>query len=125
MIVDKLTEDNFLLFAMHHYDNTCPSVEEFEEDMKRFLYLKKLLTRYRINGDLRERLILNHIIILYNLFDKAATRMLFYKIDEHNWNALITFLVYLERMPDKVSEFDLVLADIELDKEIIKVLRNL
>lgn len=125
MIVDKLTEDNFLLFAMHHYDNTCPSVEEFEEDMKRFLYLKKLLTRYRINGDLRERLILNHIIILYNLFDKAATRMLFYKIDEQNWNALITFLVYLERMPDKVSEFDLVLADIELDKEIIKVLRNL
>lgn len=125
MIVDKLTEDNFLLFAMHHYDNTCPSVEEFEEDMKRFLYLKKLLTRYRINGDLRERLILNHIIILYNLFDKAATRMLFYKIDEQNWNTLITFLVYLERMPDKVSEFDLVLADIELDKEIIKVLRNL
>lgn len=125
MIVDKLTEDNFLLFAIHHYDNSCPSMEEFEEDMKRFLYLKKLLTRYRINGDLRERLILNHIIILYNLFDKAATRMLFYKIDEQNWNTLITFLVYLERMPDKVSEFDLVLADIELDKEIIKVLRNL
>lgn len=125
MIVDKLTEDNFLLFAMHHYDNSCPSMEEFEEDMKRFLYLKKLLTRYRINGDLRERLILNHIIILYNLFDKAATRMLFYKIDEQNWNTLITFLVYLERMPDKVSEFNLVLADIELDKEIIKVLRNL
>lgn len=125
MIVDKLTEDNFLLFAMHHYDNSCPSMEEFEDDMKRFLYLKKLLTRYRINGDLRERLILNHIIILYNLFDKAATRMLFYKIDEQNWNTLITFLVYLERMPDKVSEFDLVLADIELDKEIIKVLRNL
>ena len=51
--------------------------------------------------------------------------MLFYKIDEQNWNTLITFLVYLERMPDKVSEFDIVLADIELDKEIIKVLRNL
>ena len=125
MIVDKLTEDNFLLFAMHHYDNTCPSVEEFEEDMKRFLYLKKLLTRYRINGDLRERLILNHIIILYNLFDKAATRMLFYKIDEENWNTLITFLVYLERMPDKLSEFDIDLADIKLDNNVITVLRNL
>ena len=125
MIVDKLTEDNFLLFAMHHYDNSCPSMEEFEEDMKRFLYLKKLLTRYRINGDLRERLILNHIIILYNLFDKAATRMLFYKIDEENWNTLITFLVYLERMPNKLSEFDIELADIKLDKDVIKVLRNL
>ena len=125
MIVDKLTEDNFLLFAMHHYDNSCPSMEEFEEDMKRFLYLKKLLTRYRINGDLRERLILNHIIILYNLFDKAATRMLFYKIDEENWNTLITFLVYLERMPNKLSEFNIELADIKLDKDVIKVLRNL
>lgn len=125
MIVDKLTEDNFLLFAMHHYDNSCPSMEEFEEDMKRFLYLKKLLTRYRINGDLRERLILNHIIILYNLFDKAATRMLFYKIDEENWNTLITFLVYLERMPNKLSEFNIELADIKLDKDVVKVLRNL
>lgn len=125
MIVDKLTEDNFLLFAMHHYDNSCPSMEEFEEDMKRFLYLKKLLTRYRINGDLRERLILNHIIILYNLFDKAATRMLFYKIDEENWNTLITFLVYLERMPNKLSEFNIELAEIKLDKDVIKVLRNL
>jgi len=93
--------------------------------MKRFLYLKKLLTRYRINGDLRERLILNHIIILYNLFDKAATRMLFYKIDEENWNTLITFLVYLERMPDKLSEFDIDVADIKLDNNVITVLRNL
>jgi len=125
MIVDKLTEDNFLLFAMHNYDNNCPSINEFEEDMKRFLYLKKLLTRYRINGDLRERLILNHIIILYNLFDKAATRMLFYKIDEENWNTLITFLVYLERMPDKLSEFDIDVADIKLDNNVITVLRNL
>ena len=125
MIVDKLTEDNFLLFAMHHYDNACPTMGEFEEDMKRFLYLKKLLTRYRINDDLRERLILNHIIILYNLFDKAATRMLFYKVDKENWNTLITFLVYLERMPNQLKEFDIDLADIKLDNNVIKVLRNL
>ena len=125
MIVERLTEDNFLLFAMQHYDNNCPSITEFEEDMKRFLYLKKLLTRYRVNGDLRERLILNHIIILYNLFDKAATRMLFYKIDEENWDILITFLVYLERMPDKLPEFGIELADIKLDNDVVTVLRNL
>jgi len=125
MIVDKLTEDNFLLFAMHNYDNNCPSINEFEEDIKRFLYLKKLLTRYRTNGDLRERLILNHIIILYNLFDKAATRMLFYKIDEENWDILITFLVYLDRMPEKLPEFGIELADIKLDNNVVTVLRNL
>ena len=125
MIVDKLNDENFLLFAMHHYDNSCPTVAEFEEDMKRFLYLKKLLTRYRINGDLRERLILNHIIILYNLFGTAATRMLFYKIDEVNWQSLITFLVYLDRMPDKLSEFGIELSEITLDENIVKVLRNI
>lgn len=126
MIVDKLNEENFLVFAMHHYDNPqCPSISEFEEDIKRFLYLKKLLTRYRVNGDLRERLILNHIIILYNLFGKSATRMLFYKIDKANYGVLITFLVYLERMPDKIPEFDIVLTDYTLDNNIIKILRNI
>jgi hypothetical protein len=125
MIVEKLNEDNFQLFAMQNYDNPHLSMQEFDEDMKRFLYLKKLLTRYRMNGDLRERLILNHIIILYNIFGKAATRMLFYKIDQENWNVLITFLVYLGNMPDRIKEFDIITADIELDSGIIKVLRNL
>lgn len=126
MIVETLNEDNFLLFAMHNYDNVqCPSIAEFEEDMKRFLYLKKLFTRYRANGELRERLILNHIIILYNLFGKAATRMLFYKIDKESWNILATFLVYLERMPEKVPEFGIHVSDLKLDKQVIEVLRNL
>jgi hypothetical protein len=125
MIVEKLNEDNFQLFAMQNYDNPHLSMQEFDEDMKRFLYLKKLLTRYRMNGDLRERLILNHIIILYNIFGKAATRMLFYKIDEENWNILTTFLVYLGFMPERIKEFDIITADIELDSDIIKVLRNL
>ena len=79
---ERLNESNFLLYAMKHYDNPqCQLIEEFEEDLKKFLYLKKLLARYSRDNELKERLILNHIIILYNLFNDAATNMLFYKID--------------------------------------------
>lgn len=126
MVSEKLNENNFLLQAMHHYDNPqCHSVQEFEEDLKKFLYLKKLLSRYKNNGELRERLILNHIIVLYNIFGEAATRMLFYKIDESCWDILVTFLVYLNRMPDSIPEFGIVLSDITLDETIIGVLRKI
>ena len=126
MIQEKLNESNFILYAMHHYDNPqCNSVQEFEEDLKKFLYLKKLFSRYKNNGELRERLILNHIIVLYNIFGDAATRMLFYKIDETCWDSLATFLVYLERMPEKVSEYGIVLSDIKLDETIIHTLREI
>jgi hypothetical protein len=126
MIQEKLNESNFILYAMHHYDNPqCNSVQEFEEDLKKFLYLKKLFSRYKNNGELRERLILNHIIVLYNIFGDAATRMLFYKIDESCWDSLATFLVYLERMPEKVSEYGIVLSDIKLDETIIHTLREI
>jgi hypothetical protein len=93
--------------------------------MKRFLYLKKLLSRYKNNGELRERLILNHIIVLYNIFGESATRMLFYKIDASCWDTLVTFLVYLERMPDAVPEFGIVTSDIMLDENIINTLRTI
>lgn len=123
---EKLNESNFLLFAMHHYDNPqCHSLAEFEEDIKKFLYLKKLLSRYKNNGELRERLILNHIIVLYNIFGEATTRMLFYKVEESCWDALVTFLVYLNQMPETVSEFGIVLSDIILDEEIIATLRKI
>ena len=126
MIQEKLNESNFLLYAMHHYDNPqCNSVQEFEEDLKKFLYLKKLFSRYKNNGELRERLILNHIIVLYNIFGEETTRMLFYKIDESCWDALATFLVYLERMPEKVSEYGIVLSDMILDDTIIHTLRKI
>ena len=126
MIQEKLNESNFLLYAMHHYDNPqCNSVQEFEEDLKKFLYLKKLFSRYKNNGELRERLILNHIIVLYNIFGDTATRMLFHKIDESCWDALVTFLVYLERMPEKVSEYGVVLSDMKLDDTIIHTLRKI
>lgn len=123
---EKLNESNFLVFAMHHYDNPqCHSLQEFEEDLKKFLYLKKLLSRYKNNGELRERLILNHIIVLYNIFGESATQMLFYKIDESCWDSLITFLVYLDRMPETIPEFNIILSDIVLDEDIISTLRKI
>lgn len=126
MISEKLNESNFLLYAMHHYDNPqCHSIEEFEEDMKRFLYLKKLLSRYKNNGELRERLILNHIIVLYNIFGDAATKMLFFKTDYTCWSALATFLVYLNRMPERLPEYNITLSDIILDETIIASLRKI
>jgi hypothetical protein len=125
-MVEKLNDANFLVFAMHHYDNPqCHSLNEFEDDLKKFLYLKKLLSRYKNNGELRERLILNHIIVLYNIFGDVTTKMLFYKIEEHLWPELVTFLVYLNRMPESLPEFNLKLSDIKLDENIISVLRKI
>lgn len=115
----KLSNDNFILYAMHHYDNPqCHSIEEFEEDLRKFLYLKKLFSRYKNNDELRERLILNHIIVLYNIFGDAATDMLFFRLDEYE-SELATFLVYLNRMPeDKISE-------IPIDMNIANALRKI
>ena len=121
-----LTEDNFLQYAMHYYDNTqCYSLDEFNDDLKRFLYLKKLFTRYKNELDLKENLILNHLIIIYNLFGKHATHMLFFKIDKEYWDSLTTFLVFLNRMPDEVPNYNIKLSEIELDEYIINVLRNI
>jgi len=79
--MEILNEKNFVVYCMHNYDNPqCHSIEEFDEDLKRFLYLKKLLSRYKKNGDLKERLILNHLVVLYNVFGDATLNMLFYKI---------------------------------------------
>lgn len=126
MVFEKLNENNFLLFAMNHYDNPqCHSLEEFDEDLKKFLYLKKLITRYKKDNDLKERLILNHIIVLYNVFGANATRMLFYKVDKDYWDVLVTFLLYLGHMPESLPEYGIVLSDIKLDEKVIAVLRKL
>lgn len=123
---ERLNESNFLLYAMKHYDNPqCQLIEEFEEDLKKFLYLKKLLARYSRDNDLKERLILNHIIIIYNLFNDAATNMLFYKIDEEYWPMLITFLTYLDRMPETVPNYSIVASEIPLDENIVDRLRKI
>lgn len=126
MIQEKLNEANFLVYAMHHYDNPqCNSLNEFEDDLKKFIYLKKLIYRYKNTGELRERLIINHIIVLYNVFGEATTRMLFFKIEETLWEQLVTFLVFLNRMPEEIPEYGIKLSDIKLDEKIISVLRKI
>ena len=97
-----LTESTFLLYAAHYYDNPhCSDVAEFEEDLKRFQYLRKLFGRYRQDGDLKERLILNHLIIIYNVFGPEATHMLFMKLHEYH-EYLKPFVEYLNFMPHTV-----------------------
>lgn len=119
-LFDELNNDNFVLFASRHYNNNqCIDVEEFYEDLQRFKYLKRLFSRYE-QGDLQERLILNHLIVLYNVFGiKPANKMIFYKINEKQWPALKTFLVFLNFLPE--DEY----VDIPLDQDIIEKLRKL
>jgi hypothetical protein len=121
-----LTEDNFFNYALRHYDNSqCYSIEEFNDDLKRFLYLKKLFSRYKNELDLKENLIINHIVVIYNIFGDEATNMLFFKIDEEYWAALVTFLVFLGRMPEELPQYNIKLSEIQLDEYIINVLRNI
>ncbi len=124
MKFDMITEENYMLFAMKVYENPqCKSVQEFHEDMNRIKYLKRLFKKYKSTGVLRERLILNHIIILYNVFCiQAATRILFARLDKELHPILKTFLVFLHMFPDKIPETDLV--SIPLDKRITDRLRN-
>ena len=109
---------------MNCYDNPqCVNVKEFESDIKRFKFLDKLFVRYNENNILRERLILNHIIILYNVFGINATLMLFHKINPSYWGQLITFLLYLNYMPEKIQGIDHI--NIPLDQNIVDALRKI
>jgi hypothetical protein len=125
-----LNEKNFLLFAMQHYDNPqCVEVEEFNDDLRRIKYIKRLFNQYDMDGVLKERLILNHIIVFFNVFQtRAATRILFFKIEEKFWPMLKTFLFYLRFMPeDKVESIngkDILVTDIQMDQGIINKLRE-
>ena len=126
----ELTEENFTLYAIKHYDNPhCKGMDEFMDDLKRFKYLKRLFRKYNAGKDLKERLILNHIIVIYNLFGpEAATKMLFYKIEKKFWSQLKTFLVFLNFMPLEVivsKGIEIKEVDVPLDENIIQVLREI
>ena len=99
MRFDELNEDNYLFFAIKNYNNPqSVTREDFEDDMKRFKYLKRLLRKYKKSGVLRTHLILNHVIVLYNVFDEAATPLLFYKIEREHWDVLKTFMLFIGRL---------------------------
>ena len=126
-VMVELNESNYLVYAIKHYNSPeCSGIEDFEEDVKRLKYLKRLFRRYERTGQLNDRLILNHLIVLYNVFDKHATPLLFYKIDRQHWSILKTFLVFLNRMPlESIITGGVRGDDIPLDFKIINILRNI
>lgn len=126
----ELTEENFLMFALKNYDNPgCVGMDEFLDDLKKFKYIKRLLRKKSVSKDMRERLILNHIIILGNLFGiEATTRMLFFKIEEEYWSQLKSFLVFLNYMPLKVivsKNLEIADDDIVMDEKVLEKLRKI
>jgi len=120
-LFDSLNADNFELFAGKYYNNPqCTSIEEFQEDLLKFKYLKKLFTRYNNNDDLQVRLILNHIIVLYNVFDReACTAMLYHKINNTSWDALTTFVIFLNYIQYPPNET--ILIDEFITNELSKI----
>lgn len=123
----ELTQDTFLLYAAQHYNNTsCVSLREFESDLKRFKYIKRLLKRYKKNQVLSERLILNHLILLHNVFADALIPMVFLKFEPEYWSEMKTFLVFLNYLPEhyqitkSINE-----TDVPLDGYIINKLRKI
>ena len=101
MIFNELNEDNFLLFAIKNYENPqAVTKEDFDKDLNHFKYIKRLLKRYKNTGQLKTHLLLNHFIILYNIFGEAATPMLFFKIEKELWSSMKTFMIFLDKIPE-------------------------
>lgn len=127
----ELNEENFIIYAFKNYDNPgCKGILEFEDDLKKFRYLKRLFKKYTAGKGLKEKLIVNHLVIVYNLFGiEAATKMLFYKIEKKHWSQLKTFLVYLNYMPIgaviKAQGVTLQGYEIPLDEKVANALKNL
>lgn len=126
---DNLTEENFLLFAMKYYSNPhCTDLLEFHDDLRRIRYIKRLFKKYRESGELKERLVLNHLVVLYNMFEnRAMTRMLVQKMDEY-LDYLKPFLLFLNYWTDDIGLVQgkkIVDSNIKLDQGIIEALRKI
>ena len=120
MIFNELNEDNFLLFAIKYHENPqAVTKKDFEKDLNHFKYIKRLLKRYRNTGELKTHLLVNHFIILYNIFGEAATPMLFFKIDSDLWPAMKSFIIFLNKFPEYPKTF---IHDIKVDLECMKSL---
>ena len=118
---ETITNDNVMMFAIKHYDNPqCEGEKEFHDDMKRFKYIKRLLRKYKETGVLKERLLLNHVIILKNLFGpEACVTLLLFKIQREHWETLKSFLLFLNILrQDEISE-------VEENTEVLEILRKL
>ena len=114
MIFTELTEDNFLLFAIKNYENPqAVTKDDFDKDLNHFKYIKRLLKRYKNTGELKTHLLLNHFIILYNIFGEATTPMLFFKIEEELWSVMKTFVIFLDKLPEYPHCF---IHDVEIDE---------
>ena len=101
MIFNELNDENFKLFAIKNYENPQAVTEaDFDKDLNHFKYIKRLLKRYKRDGELKTHLLLNHFIILYNMFGEATTPMLFYKIEEDLWPVMKTFVIFLGKLPE-------------------------
>jgi hypothetical protein len=126
MRFSELTNENYLMYALLHYDNPhCVDIKEYFEDVRKLKYIKRLFNRYREDNVLKERLILNHLISFYNVFEnKAATRLLFFRVGTEYHSLLKTFLIYLNRMPEDIEK-NLYSDNIKLDDRVVEILRKI
>ena len=123
MLFTELNEENFLLFAIKNYENPqAVTKEDFDKDLNHFKYIKRLLKRYRNTGELKSHLILNHFIVLYNIFGEAATPMLFFKIEKELWAVMKTFVLFLNKLPDYPHCY---IHDIEVDTLALEELKKI
>lgn len=113
MRFNELNDNNYLLFAIKNYENPqAITKEDFEDDLKRIKYVKRLLKRYKNTGELRTHLILNHLIVLFNVFGDATVPLLFFKLDEDLWSSVKSFLMFLKRIPElPKSDLDIIIED--------------
>ena len=128
MSFDDLTNENIMMYAVKAYDKPNCVMSEFKDDMKKFNYLKRLFKRYRKLGEVKEQLVLNHIVVLYNVFGaEVVTRLLFFKVAKDDYSALKTYLLFLSCMPDRVKGIkghDIISSDIPVDMKIAEILRT-
>lgn len=123
MRFDELNEDNYILFAIKHYENPqAVTKEDFFDDLKRFKLIKKLLKKYLVDNKLNSRLLINHFLILYNVFGEATTPLLFYKIDIEYWSLVKTSIMYLGRFPEYPKTE---LHSIPVDISFLRLLKEL
>jgi len=120
--MQKLTEKTFLSRALHCYDNPqCVTLEEFQDDLAKVSHVKKMITAYVNGKELNERLLLNHLVVLYNVFGNTATELLLYRIEQTNYGVLFPFLLLINRLPENVlTEYQ-----VQFDQDVVQKLRQL